>query len=206
MSMYLQGRYRPQNPRKYVGDINKIVFRSSLELVAFKFCDNNPAILKWNSEGCIIPYRSPVDNRNHRYFMDLQVWTINSETNQPQVTLIEIKPRDQIKEPKRGTKKEKTFINEMMTWQVNQAKWTAAKELCERHGDSWKFVIWTEDHLVPGQDPEVREKFRIKSKIKREKEAEEKQRENRVKLLAARMKQQIQDRQETETKPNKLLP
>lgn len=202
--IYLQGRYRPINPQKYRGDINKIVFRSSLELVAFKFCDMNPSIKFWSSEECVIPYRSPVDGRMHRYFMDLQVWTINKETLQPQVTLIEIKPRDQIKEPRKGTKKEKTFMNEMMTWQVNQAKWAAARDLCESH-DNWTFVIWTEDHLVPGQDPEVRKRLQLKSKAKREKEAEDKRRAANVALMKQKLKEETENRKEAD-KGHPLLP
>lgn len=191
--MYLQGRYRPINPSKYRGDINRIVFRSSLELVAFKFCDMNPAVKFWSSEECVIPYRSPVDKRMHRYFMDLQIWTINKDTLQPQVTLVEIKPRDQLKEPRKGTKKEKTFMNEMMTWQVNQAKWAAARDLCASH-DNWSFVIWTEDHLVPGQDPEVRQRFQLKSKARREKEAEDKRRAANVAAIKEKLKKEAQER------------
>lgn len=205
MSMYLQGRYRPVNPRKYRGDVNKIVFRSSLELVAFKFCDMNPAVLSWSSEETIIPYKSPVDLRMHRYFMDLSIQTINATTGQPQTSLIEIKPRDQIKEPRRGTKKELTFKNEMMTWLVNQAKWTAARELCASKG--WKFIIWTEDHLVPGQDPEVRARFQLKSKKKREDAAEDRMRKARIKEMTDQMKKELAEKQKNKPDtPPSLLP
>jgi len=141
----------------------------------------------------------------HRYFMDLQIWTINKETKQPQVTLVEIKPRDQIKEPRRGTKKEKTFVNEMMTWTVNQAKWTAARELCESK-ENWSFVIWTEDHLVPGQDPEVRARFQLKSKAKREKDAEARKRANNVAAIKKRLESEIKGRQAEPSDPDSLLP
>lgn len=203
MATYLQGRFRPLNPKKYRGDINKIVFRSSLELVAFKFCDTNPAIVYWGSEECIIPYKSPVDNRAHRYFMDLKVWTRKEGQEHLQVTLIEIKPRDQIKEPKRGTKKEKTFINEMQTWLVNSAKWQAARDLCEKEG--WKFVIWTEDHLVPGQDPEVRKRFQIKSQKKRESEAQDRLRAARVQAMKKNIDAQVKATM-VEVKKDSLLP
>ncbi|AYP28434.1 putative head completion protein [Serratia phage vB_SmaA_3M] len=205
MTMYLQGRYRPVNPRKYHGDINKIVFRSSLELVAFKFCDMNPSVLSWASEETVIPYRSPVDNRMHRYFMDLAIQTRNAETGLPQTTLVEIKPRDQIKEPRRGSKKETTFRNEMMTWLVNQAKWNAARELCKSKG--WTFVIWTEDHLVPGQDPEVRARFQLKSKKRRENEAEDRARKARIKQMTDQMKKEVEERRKNEPDaPQSLLP
>ncbi|AVO22866.1 head completion protein [Erwinia phage vB_EamM-Bue1] len=207
MTMYLQGRYRPLNPKKYRGDINKIVFRSSLELVAFKFCDMNPAIIWWSSEETIVRYVSPVDNRVHRYFVDLQVWTKNKDTGEQQVTLIEIKPRDQIKEPKRGTKKEKTFVNEMMTWKVNEAKWAAARAVCASK-ENWSFLIWTEDHLVPGQDPEVRARFRMKSQARREKDAEEKKRATSVAMIKERLKKEAAERAASSEKkdPDSLLP
>ena len=35
-----------------------------------KYCDSNPNILEWGSEEVVIPYRSPLDNRVHRYFPD----------------------------------------------------------------------------------------------------------------------------------------
>ena len=34
------------------------------------YCDKNDNILEWASEEIAIPYRSPVDNRVHRYFPD----------------------------------------------------------------------------------------------------------------------------------------
>ena len=35
--------------------------------------DNNDSIIEWGSEELVIPYRSPVDNRVHRYFPDFYV-------------------------------------------------------------------------------------------------------------------------------------
>lgn len=34
---YYQGKYKPKNPEKYVGDINNIIFRSSWERNFFFF-------------------------------------------------------------------------------------------------------------------------------------------------------------------------
>ena len=34
------------------------------------YCDNNPNILEWGSEEIIIPYKSPLDKKVHRYFPD----------------------------------------------------------------------------------------------------------------------------------------
>ena len=37
------------------------------------YCDRNDKILEWGSEEIIIPYRSPLDGRVHRYFPDFYV-------------------------------------------------------------------------------------------------------------------------------------
>lgn len=193
--MYLQGKYIPINPKKYRGDVNKIVFRSSMELVAFKFCDTNPAIVYWSSEETVIPYISPVDGRAHRYFMDLKVWTHREDTEELQITLIEIKPKDQVKEPRKTkTMKESTFNNAMRTWLVNQAKWTATKEHCAKAG--WKFIIWTEEHLVPGEDPDVKKRFALRSKKKREADMEDRRRAQRVEELKKQMRKEIKPKEE----------
>lgn len=203
-SMYLQGKYVPVNPKKYKGDVNKIVFRSSMELVAFKFCDTNPAIVYWNSEETVIPYISPVDGRPHRYFMDLKVWTHHAESEELQVTLIEIKPKDQVKQPKKtATMKESTFNNSTRTWLVNQAKWTATREHCAKVG--WKFIIWTEDHLVPGQDPEVRRRLAVKSKKRREIQVEDARRAQRVNSLKDRLRKEMEEKPEDKPRDDGVL-
>ena len=38
-SKYRQGKYRPQNPKKYGGDPTNIVYRSSYELKFMQYCD-----------------------------------------------------------------------------------------------------------------------------------------------------------------------
>lgn len=156
---FLQGRYQPKNPQKYKGDPNNIVFRSSWELVAFKFCDLHPAIKFWSSEETVIPYVSPADNRVHRYFMDLKVWTSKPDSEELQISLIEIKPSAQLKEPRKSkSAKESTYINALQTWYVNSAKWDAARKLCEKEG--WQFVFWTEKELDIEKDPDVSKRFR----------------------------------------------
>ena len=65
-----QGRFKPKNSAKYVGDPTNIIYRSSYELKFMKWCDINDNITEWGSEEVAIPYRSPIDNRIHRYFPD----------------------------------------------------------------------------------------------------------------------------------------
>ena len=77
---FLQGLYTPKNPKKYIGDLRRITYRSSWELHAFKWCDFNTNVIQWNSEEVVVPYRSPVDGRMHRYFVDLKIHPSKNQT------------------------------------------------------------------------------------------------------------------------------
>lgn len=109
-----------------------------------KWCDNNPNILEWGSEELAIPYISPKDNRVHRYFVDFYI-KVKENTGIVKKYLIEIKPSKFTKEPKIPKRKTKQFLNEVLTWGVNQAKWKYATEFCKDRG--WEFLILTEKEL-----------------------------------------------------------
>ena len=66
--MAYKGVFRPNNPEKYTGDPTSIIYRSRWELILMGTLDKHPDVLKWGSEEIIIPYRSPIDGRVHRYF------------------------------------------------------------------------------------------------------------------------------------------
>ena len=68
--MAYRGKYYPSFPRKYKGDPTNIIYRSLWERKFMVYCDKNTNILEWASEEIAIPYRSPIDNRVHRYFPD----------------------------------------------------------------------------------------------------------------------------------------
>ena len=138
--MSYKGRYRPSNKKKYRGDVNNIIYRSLWERKFMVKCDLDPDIIEWGSEEVIIPYISPVDGKQHRYFPDFYVKTTNGDK-----FLIEIKPKKYTKPPKKPAKTTKRFIYETQEWARNQAKWEAATLVCKRNG--WKFMILTEDHL-----------------------------------------------------------
>lgn len=140
-SMAYRGRWVPINEDKYEGDHRKIVFRSLWERAAFKWCDKNPTIKSWSSEEVVVPYRSAVDGRIHRYFMDLKIVWQDGRT-----TLVEIKPEKQTKPPKKGKRQTRRYITEVKTFAVNISKWDAAKEFAENRG--WGFEIWTEKDLT----------------------------------------------------------
>lgn len=140
----LKGKYVPRNIRKYRGDYKNIIYRSSWELKFMKYCDLNENVLEWGSEEVIIPYRSPLDNRVHRYFVDfyIKVKDVNGNINK---YLIEVKPKRQTQPPAKQKRQTKKYIYEVSEYVKNQAKWQAATEFCEDR--QWNFMIITEDEL-----------------------------------------------------------
>lgn len=144
MANYYQGTFTPKNPEKYVGDVSKIIFRSSWEQKFMIWVDNNKSIIKWNSEEIIIPYISPIDNLPHRYFPDFTL--LCRQTNGgTQKVIVEIKPLSQTREPKKPKRMTPRFLSEVKTWAVNNAKWDAAKLYAAKL--NMQFVILTEREL-----------------------------------------------------------
>lgn len=147
MAKYKQGVFKPLHPEKYKGDLKKNppVFRSSWELTFMSKMDKHPDVVQWSSEGVVIPYKSPLDNKYHRYFVDFYVKLKDKDGNIKEM-IIEVKPKNQVKEPvRRKNQQDRTFIREVMTWGINQAKWDAARAAAKNKG--WSFEIFTEDHL-----------------------------------------------------------
>ena len=138
------GRFRPSYPGKYKGDPTNIIYRSLWERKFMVWCDKNENILEWGSEEIVIPYRSPVDGRVHRYFPDFY---IRARTRQGGVEkfIIGVKPKAQCAPPKKPQRQTKRYITEVKTYAVNEAKWKAAKEFCDDR--MMKFMILTEREL-----------------------------------------------------------
>jgi hypothetical protein len=144
-SKYNQGRFHPQNPEKYKGDIQNIIYRSSWELKFMQWCDRNPNVIEYASEEFCIPYLSPIDGRVHRYFPDF-IMKVKEQSGEIKKYIIEIKPKRQTVPPVQTSKKRtRTFINEVKTYAVNEAKWKAAEEWCKDH--LLEFKVITEDQL-----------------------------------------------------------
>lgn len=139
-----QGFFKPKNPQKYRGDPTNIIYRSRWELKLMMYLDTHDEVVSWGSEEVVIPYRSPVDGRMHRYFVDFVVTKINKD-GKKETALIEVKPAIQTKPPTKPQKVTKRYINEVFTWGVNEAKWKAATEFCKDRG--WSFHIFTEQEL-----------------------------------------------------------
>ncbi len=142
--MAYSGKYRPVNHRKYKGDPRAVFYRSLWELKFMKWCDNHDHILEWGSEEIVVPYRSPLDGKVHRYFVDFYA-KVRNKSGTAKKYLIEVKPKKQTVEPKIPQRKTKRYLTEVTTYITNQAKWEAAREWCADHG--LEFIILTEDHL-----------------------------------------------------------
>jgi hypothetical protein len=142
--MAYQGIFRPKNPKKYIGDSNNIVYRSSWECRVMNWFDQNEDIISWASEELIVPYKSPIDNRFHRYFPDFIV-KVKTRDGTMKTLMIEVKPKKQTIPPEPRKRVTKQYVTEVTTYGVNQAKWKAAHEYCLDRG--WEFKIMTEEHL-----------------------------------------------------------
>ena len=141
---FVQGIYNPKNSQKYYGK-GQIIYRSMMELKAFRYLDNNPNVLTWSSESVVIPYISPKDGKMHRYFVDL-VAKLKSKDGTIKKLLIEVKPEKQTFPPTESpNKKQKTLIYEKYQYAVNTAKWQAAQAWCKTKG--YTFLILNEKHL-----------------------------------------------------------
>ena len=112
-----------------------------------RWCDENPNVITWSSEELSIPYLCPTDRRNHRYFPDFYM-KVKTKTNKYEEYIIEVKPKKQLKPPKKPkSKKTKGYMYESFHYMKNTAKWDAAKRFCKKR--NWNFKIITEDQLLP---------------------------------------------------------
>ena len=142
--MSYKGKYQPSYPKKYKGDPTNIIYRSLWERRFMIYCDTNEKILEWGSEEIIVPYRSPIDNRYHRYFPDFYI-KVKDKNDKIKKMIIEIKPYKQCIEPKVQKRKTKGYIYEVVEYAKNQAKWRAAEEFCKDR--LWEFKVLTEEDL-----------------------------------------------------------
>ena len=141
--MAYRGIYKPENPKKYLGNAGQIVYRSLWERKLMRYCDTNTKVIKWASEEIAIKYYNPVKKRAAKYYPDFYMEYIDSENKKKKV-LIEVKPLKETKPPQYKRRTKNVLIAEAMFSQ-NQAKWAAAREFCLDQG--WEFKIMTEKEL-----------------------------------------------------------
>jgi hypothetical protein len=134
MSKYAQGKYQIKNPEKYMGK-RLPSYRSSWEFTFMSFCDNNPAVIQWVSEGVKIPYFNPVSGKQTIYVPDFLIVYVDAGQKQ-HTELIEIKPLEQTVMESARTLKDKYSVA------VNLAKWQAADSWCK--ANNIKFRVLTQ--------------------------------------------------------------
>ena len=142
--MSYKGKYYPSYPRKYKGDPTNIIYRSLWERKFMVYCDKNESILEWASEEIAIPYRSPIDNRVHKYFPDFYM-KVKERGGKVKRYVIEVKPAKQTKPPIKPKRQTKGYIREAYEYAKNQAKWKMAREFCADR--QWEFKVVTEKEL-----------------------------------------------------------
>ena len=141
--MSYKGKFIPKNPKKYAGDSTNIIWRSTWERKVMDWLDQSESVVYWSSEELAIKYYNPIDNKIHRYFPDFIV-KVKKKDGTVMTHVLEVKPEYQTKQPVRKRKTQK-FINEYVTYTINQSKWKAATEFCKDRG--WQFRILTEKNL-----------------------------------------------------------
>ena len=142
--MSYKGKYQLKNPSKYKGNPTLVIYRSLWERSYMKKLDLNENILEWSSEEIALPYKSPLDDRIHKYYPDFYVKERLSDGTIKKY-IVEIKPKKQTKEPIVPKRKTKGYLYEVMEYAKNQAKWNSAREYCKDRG--YEFKILTEEDL-----------------------------------------------------------
>ena len=142
--MAYKGKYKVRAPYKYKGNPTKVIYRSLWERKFMTYCDTNINILEWGSEEVYMWYRSPVDNRPHRYFPDFYI-KVREKNGTIKKYIIEVKPQKQTKPPAKPKRQTKGYLREAFEYAKNQAKWKAANEWCLDRG--FEFKVITEKEL-----------------------------------------------------------
>lgn len=141
MSKYAQGKYKINNPEKYIGK-RAPTYRSSWEFTFCAFCDNNPAVINWASEAIQIPYFNPVSGKQTIYVPDFLI--VYEDANRRKHTeLVEIKPSKEV-----TMESAKSYRDKLMV-AMNMAKWAAADNWCK--ANNIRFRVVTEYDIFKNQ-------------------------------------------------------
>jgi len=146
--MAYSGYFTPLNPSKWIISKNglgggRIRYRSSWERKFMGWADRHTSVIRVASEEVIVPYRSPLDGKVHRYYLDFFI-ELKDKNDNIRSIIIEVKPNKETKPP-RQKKNQRRYLKECKTYAVNHAKWLAAKEYAKARG--WEFKIMTEKDL-----------------------------------------------------------
>jgi len=142
------GRYKVQNPRKYMGVGQNPVYKSSLELRLFHWMDINNRVKRWGYEIIQIPYFFQLDQKIHKYFMDIYAEIITKDGS-IQRYLAEVKSKSDTKPPVKPTTRNRrstrNYRKSLYTYIKNMNKWKAAQQFAKQAG--MKFIIVDESTL-----------------------------------------------------------
>jgi hypothetical protein len=148
-----KARYIPKHPGKYLGNVSKILARSSWEINVMKFFDQSSSVLQWSSEPFPISYISPLDLRPHKYWPDFFVAFIDGTGNVVK-EIVEVKP---LKESVEAAAKS---VYDKKALAVNQAKWQAATAFANAHGMGFRVIT---ELSIFKQIPKVPKKAKAKA-------------------------------------------
>ena len=109
-----------------------VIYRSGLEYQFIQFCENSSKIKKWASEPLPIKYFSRLDNKEHDYYPDYVLETVDGSH-----IIVEVKPYSQTIKP---SLESSAWLKEQ--WIKNTDKWKHANEFAHQHNA--KFIIVTE--------------------------------------------------------------
>lgn len=133
MKKFVQGKFTPKNPAKYMGNKTP-TYRSSWEWAFMQFCDNHPNISKWASEAVKIPYKNPLTGKMTIYVPDFFVVYVDKNGKQ-HAEVIEVKPSSQMSLESAGRSK-----HNQAHAILNMAKWEAARAWCSQQGLFFRVV------------------------------------------------------------------
>lgn len=136
--MAVYGRFVPKNPEKYVGDVDKIFFRSLWETKVMQWMDSRTNVLRWGSEEIKVPYVSALDGKVHNYFPDFFIEYKTAE-GEIKKEILEVKPLHESDAKFAKSDRSKDALS------VNESKWRAATLYCEQRG--WTFRVLTEKSI-----------------------------------------------------------
>ena len=138
-SKYKQGNFEDHFVvSKYYG-ARPIIYRSSLEYKYMINLERNPDVIRWTSEGLVIPYIIPekidgrVVSKKHSYLTDFIVHHRNGK-----IYVVEIKPYSMSPRTKRD------MLNPEI--RKNAYKWRAAIEWCRMH-ENYEFKVITDKDI-----------------------------------------------------------
>lgn len=102
--------------------------------------DHSSDIIQWSSEEVVVGYRSPVDNRQHRYFLDF--WIKRKDGRE---FILEVKPSKETVPPVQPKRMTAAYKKKVATYAINESKWAAARTYASKRG--MEFQIITEKEL-----------------------------------------------------------